>query len=107
MIRELSELLSDHEITLMDGPEDAILTAIQETYDLSKLTNIHIEPTILPLKLFALYASRHSHVIGLDGGGINFVRRFSHSLSIFTFANPLVWRAYAGSKRESVIRGAK
>lgn len=108
MILTLSRELPDYDITLMDGPENTILTQILRQYpDICTRTNISIETSILPLKLFALYASRCSHVIGLDGGGINFIRRFSHSLSIFTFANPLVWRAYTGSKQEKNINGIK
>jgi hypothetical protein len=45
-------------------------------------------------------------VIGLDGGGINFVRRFTNSLSIFTFANPLVWQAFSGHKNRTIIKGS-
>lgn len=102
MIRMIAQEFPHKTIILMDGPEDMILREVWcDTFP----HNVIQIGAIVPLKLFALIASKCGHVIGLDGGGINFVRRFTHSLSIFTLANPLVWQAFSGNKDRHVSKG--
>ena len=102
MIRMIAQEFPHKTIILMDGPEDSIL---QEVWSDAFPKNVVSFWAIVPLKLFALVASKCGHVIGLDGGGINFVRRFTNSLSIFTFANPLVWQAFSGNKTRTIMKG--
>ena len=102
MISNIAEQFPEKTILLMDGPEDSILRDVWAEKFPPNVVNFW---AIIPLKAFALVASKCGHVIGLDGGGINFVRRFTNSLSIFTFANPLVWQAFSGHKNRTTIKG--
>lgn len=103
IISNIAEEFPEKTVFLMDGPEDSIL---QEVWMKKFPPNVVNFWAIVPLKVFALVASKCGHVIGLDGGGINFVRRFTNSLSIFTFANPLVWQAFSGHKNRTIMQGS-
>lgn len=103
IISSIAEEFPEKTVLLMDGPENSVLREVWMKEFPPNIVNFW---AIVPLKVFALVASKCGHVIGLDGGGINFVRRFTNSLSIFTFANPLVWQAFSGHKNRTIMKGS-
>lgn len=98
MIDTFSRTFPDYTIDVMDDRSHSILSKLEQSV---KRANVRYVSNEFEYHESQTFAAEHDFVIGVDGGGINMMRPFTNSVTLFTFGNPEVWGPFpCGQSKE-------
>ena len=103
IIRSVAASFPDQTITVLDDPSNILYETLK---DISFPANVRVEKNTYKISEFVEKAKQFRFVVGIDGGGINMVRPFTNTLTIYTFAHHDVWSCFTGRLPYSETTGA-
>lgn len=99
MIDAFSRVFPDYDIDVLDDKSHTLLPQLEK---LVQRANVRYVRNTFEYHESQAFAAEHGLIVGVDGGGINMMRPFTDSVTLFTLGNPEVWGPFpcGGSKEQ-------